>query len=145
MFFCCVDKWIMGVSVFVRPFGPQISKVHRSISSVEVFWLVFSVLIVAVRCGMLKKASWLKKRLRVLGFCGFERLIVLVKSLYSKTPIRVAISATSLIVFGIVIVVVVCSVEIFVMVPARIDIIISRDRGLAMVFVSLLVLWFVRG
>lgn len=52
-------------------------------------------------------------------------------------PVRVAISAVSLIVFGMVVIVVVCNVEIFVKVPARIDIVISRDKGETMFFVSL--------
>lgn len=55
---------------FDSPFGPQFSRVHRSISSVVVCWLVFSAFIVVVRCGMLKNASWLKNRLILLSFFG---------------------------------------------------------------------------
>lgn len=56
-----------------------------------------------------------------------------------------AISAVSLMVFGIVIVVVVCNVEIFVRVPAKTDISMSRSRGLIITFVSLWGLRLVRG
>lgn len=59
------------------------------------------------------------------------------KSFDKMMPVRVAISAISLIDFGIVIVVVVCRVEIFVSVPIRIDASIRRVNGLIVVFVSL--------
>lgn len=62
--------------VFVSPLGPQVSNVHKSINSVEVFWLVLSILIVEVRCGVLKKASWLRNVLGVLGVLGFKWLVV---------------------------------------------------------------------
>lgn len=58
--------------MFDRPFGPQLSIVQRSISSVDICWLIFSVLIVRVRWGMLKKASWLKNRFCLLGFFGLR-------------------------------------------------------------------------
>lgn len=45
------------MNVLLRPLGPQYSRAHRSISSVEICWLDFSILIVMVRCGMLKNAS----------------------------------------------------------------------------------------
>lgn len=45
------------MSVFDRPFGPQLSMAHRSISSVDICWLIFSVFIVMVRWGVLKNAS----------------------------------------------------------------------------------------
>lgn len=51
----------------------------------------------------------------------------------------------SLVVFGIVIVVVVCRVEIFIMVPTRMDVNIRRVSGLIVCVVSLCVLWRVRG
>lgn len=53
-----------------------------------------------------------------------------VRSFDSKIPIMEAISAISLIVFGIVVVGVICRVEIFVRVPIRIDASIRRDSGL---------------
>lgn len=56
MFFCCVEMWISGISVFDRPVGPQFSSVQRSISSVEVSWLIFNMFVVMVRCGILKNA-----------------------------------------------------------------------------------------
>lgn len=58
--------------MFDRPFGPQLSRVHRSISSVEVCWLVFSVFIVRARWGILKNASWLKNMFCLLGVFGVE-------------------------------------------------------------------------
>lgn len=67
------------------------------------------------------------------------------KSFDNIIPVRVAISAISLMVFGMVIVGVICSVEIFVTVPIIIDIAINRDSGLIVGFVSLLGLWFIRG
>lgn len=54
--------------MFDRPFGPQFSMAHKSISSVDICWLIFSMLIVMVRWGMLKKASWLKNRFCLLSF-----------------------------------------------------------------------------
>lgn len=60
----------MGMIVLDRPVGPQFSNVQRSISSMEVCWLIFSVSIVKDRCGMLKKASWFRKRLSFFIFLG---------------------------------------------------------------------------
>lgn len=57
----------------------------------------------------------------------------------------VAISAMNLIDFGIVVIVVICSVEAFVTVPIRIVVSVSRISGLVIVLVSLWVLWLVRG
>lgn len=145
MFFCCVIRWIILVNVFDRPFGPQTSKVHRSISSVEVCWLVFRVLIVVARWGILKNASWLKNISCLLGFLGFRWWVIWVRSFDSKIPIAVEMSAISLIVFGMVTIVVVCRVDIFVMVPIRTDAIIRRASGCVMFFVSLWVVWWVRG
>lgn len=59
------------------------------------------------------------------------------RSFDSIIPSKVAVSAIYLMVFGIVIIVVVCRVEIFVMVPIKIDINIRRANGLIIVFVSL--------
>lgn len=67
------------------------------------------------------------------------------RSFDNTTPTMVAISAINLISFGIVVIVVVCSVEIFVMVPTRIVASVNRISGLVRVFVSLWVLWLVRG
>lgn len=67
------------------------------------------------------------------------------RSFDSMIPVSVATSAVSLIVFGMVTIVVGCRVEIFVRVPARIVITVSRIIGLVMFFVSLLVVWLVRG
>lgn len=66
------------------------------------------------------------------------------RSFDSATPRMVAVSAIYLIVFGIVIVVVVCRVEILVSVPTIIDVNISRISGLIMAVVSF-GLWRVRG
>lgn len=123
--------------MFDRPLGPQFSIDHRSISSVEVCWLIFSVFIVRVRCGMLENASWLKKTLCLLGVFGFEWWVMNNRSLDSKIPSRVAVRAIYLMVFGIETTFVVCRVEIFVRVPMKIDISIRRVNGLVMVFVSL--------
>lgn len=67
------------------------------------------------------------------------------RSFDNRTPIIVAISAMNLIDFGIVVIVVICSVEAFVMVPIRIVVSVSRISGLVIVLVSLWVLWLVRG
>lgn len=63
----------------------------------------------------------------------------------NRIPIIVAVSAISLIDFGIVVIVVICRVEAFVSVPIRIDASTSRISGLTIAFVSLWVLWWVRG
>lgn len=133
------------MSVLDRPLGPQASRVHRSISSVEVCWLVFRVLIVRARCGILKNASWLKNTPCLLGFLGFRWRVIWVRSFDSKIPMAVEMSAISLIIFGIVTTVVVCRVDIFVAVPIRIDVSIRRASGCVMFFVSLWVVWWVRG
>lgn len=57
MFLCCVDRTVSWVNVFLRPFGPQFSKAHRSMSSVEIRWLDFSMYIVTARWGILKNAN----------------------------------------------------------------------------------------
>lgn len=57
----------------------------------------------------------------------------------------VEMSAISLIIFGIVTTVVVCRVDIFVAVPIRIDASIRRASECVMFFVSLWVVWWVRG
>lgn len=58
------------------------------------------------------------------------------KSVDSMIPVRVIISAVSLIVFGIVCIVVVCRVESLVIVPTKIDPRVSRRMGLVGAFVS---------
>lgn len=121
---------------FVSPFGPQFSSVHRSTSSVEICWLIFNVLIGIVRCIVLKNASWLKNELIVFGFCGGWWGCINIKSVDIITPSIVISSAPILIVFGIVMMVVVCSVESLVMVPTKIDPIVSRMIGLIGIFVS---------
>lgn len=60
-------------------------------------------------------------------------------------PVRVIISALSLIVFGIVKIVVVCSVDSLVMVPIRIDPRVKRRMGLIGGFVSECGFCLVRG
>lgn len=60
------------MSVFDRPFGPQFSMAQRSISSVDICWLIFSVFIVIIRWGVLKNASWLKNRLCLFDFLGLR-------------------------------------------------------------------------
>jgi len=51
-------------------------------------------------------------------------------------PVRVMIMALNLIVFGIVVIVVVCSVDSLVTVPIKIDPMVSRRIGLIGGFVS---------
>uniref|UniRef100_A0A2H6MXS9 Uncharacterized protein n=1 Tax=Micrurus carvalhoi TaxID=3147026 RepID=A0A2H6MXS9_9SAUR len=103
MFFCCVERWINGISDLDSPLGPQFSKVHRSMSSIQVCWLVFNVVIVMARWGKLKKASWLKKVVSVFGFFGGEWWVMRRWSFDMIAPISVAINAESLIVLGIVV------------------------------------------
>lgn len=67
------------------------------------------------------------------------------KSFDSRIPVRVAISAMSLIGFGIVVIIVFCRVEAFVIVPIKTDASIRRVSGLIIAFVSPWVLWRVRG
>lgn len=84
----------------------------------------------------MKNASWLKKRFSVFGFCRICLVDKKNRSVDSKIPTSVMISAVSLMVVGIVYVVVVCRVESFVMVPTRIEPIVSRRIGFVGAFVS---------
>lgn len=88
------------------------------------------------RCMVLKNASWLKNKLIVFGFCGGWWGCINIKSADTITPIIVISSAPILMVFGIVMMVVVCSVESLVIVPTKIDPIVSRMIGLIGIFVS---------
>lgn len=56
---------------------------------------------------MLKKASWLKNRAVVFGFCGGWCLVIDKRSIDRTRPAMVIINALSLMVFGMVITVVV--------------------------------------
>lgn len=103
MFFCCVERRISWVNVFDRPLGPKFSRVQRSISSVEICWLDFSVFIVRARWGMLKNASWLKNRLVVCSFLGGKAKVVCARSFDKVIPRIVIISAMSFTIMGIVV------------------------------------------
>lgn len=81
----------------------------------------------------------------VFGFCGGWWIIIDNRSIDSTSPIIVIINAHSLIVFGIVIIVVVCNVDSLVMVPMKIDPIVRRRIGLVGDFVSWWVFCLVRG
>lgn len=84
----------------------------------------------------MKNANWLKKRFNVFGFCGVCLVDKNNKSVDSIIPVRVMISAVSLMVFGMVCIVVVCRVESLVIVPTKIDPRVSRRMGLVGLFVS---------
>lgn len=99
-------------------------------------WLSFSVFIGTVRCTVLKKASWLKKRFSVFGFCVGWWAVMVSRSNDNITPIIVIVSAPSLIGVGMVSVVVVCSVDSLVIVPAKIEPSVRRMMGLMGCFVS---------
>lgn len=60
-------------------------------------------------------------------------------------PVSVAASAASLIIFGMVVSAVFCNVVSFVKIPAVIDMIVSRIRGLMVLLASVCVLCLIRG
>lgn len=84
----------------------------------------------------MKKANWLKNKFIVFGFCGGWWVDIDNRSTDRITPAIVMINALSFIVFGMVKVVVVCSVDSLVSVPMKIDPSVSRRMGFIGGFVS---------
>lgn len=72
----------------------------------------------------------------VFGFCGGWYVDIFIRSIDRIIPVIVINSAPSLMVFGMVITVVVCNVDSFVVVPTKIEPSVSRRMGLIGILVS---------